>query len=173
MDNSKQENITQTCLDIKPLLDAYIDNELNENQWNTITHHLSECESCKSYLSSLYQIRDMIKFVYMPKCEIDISKKIMSNINCDKKYIPAKEIKLPNKTKKTIKKKMVYSAMVVASLICVICASFIFFSPTDKVSVDVATQTYDKIEDYVIEHYSNSYTPPARQVSVRTVNFEK
>ncbi len=32
MDNSKQENITQTCLDIKPLLDAYIDNGLNENQ---------------------------------------------------------------------------------------------------------------------------------------------
>ena len=37
----------------------------------------------------------------------------------------------------------------------------------------MANQTYDKFEDYVLEHYTNSYAGPSAQASVISVNFEK
>ena len=65
----------QECVDIKPLLYAYIDNELTDEQSSIITSHIAECESCKARLAAMYRVRDMVKSVYAPKEEIDLSKK--------------------------------------------------------------------------------------------------
>ena len=50
---------------------------------------------------------------------------------------------------------------------------YTYFEKSNPVSLEVANQTYDKFEDYVIEHYTNSYTGPSAQASVISVNFEK
>ncbi len=74
------------CVDIRPLLYAYIDNELAGEQSSIVTSHISECESCKAQLASMYRVRDMVKSVYAPKEDIDLSKKIMANIKFNNKY---------------------------------------------------------------------------------------
>ena len=48
------------CVDIRPLLYAYIDNELAGEQSSIVTSHISECESCKAQLASMYRVRDMV-----------------------------------------------------------------------------------------------------------------
>ena len=67
------------CVDIRPLLYAYIDNELAGEQSSIVTSHISECESCKAQLASMYRVRDMVKSVYAPKEDIDLSKKIIDD----------------------------------------------------------------------------------------------
>ncbi len=81
-----ERNMKQECVDIKPLLYAYIDNELAGEQSSIVTSHISECESCKARLASMYRVRDMVKSVYAPKEDIDLSKKIMANIKFNNKY---------------------------------------------------------------------------------------
>ena len=69
------------CVDIRPLLYAYIDNELAGEQSSIVTSHISECESCKAQLASMYRVRDMVKSVYAPKEDIDLSKDILRTFN--------------------------------------------------------------------------------------------
>lgn len=175
----------QECVDIKPLLYAYVDNELSKEQCSIVTSHIGECESCKAHLASIYKVRDMVKSVYAPKEEIDLSKKIMANIKFNNKY--AKKQTVSNTVKnETVKQnsdkksvtnivvgKLLYIAAVAAAVVFIIGAAVTYFEKSNPVSVEVANKTYDKFEDYVIEHYTNSYTGPSAQASVISVNFEK
>ncbi len=160
------------CVDIRPLLYAYIDNELAGEQSSIVTSHISECESCKAQLASMYRVRDMVKSVYAPKEDIDLSKKIMANIKFNNKYgkiqttkikenVEEKTVNINNKAKQSLPK------------IFAIAATVTYFEKSNPVSVEMANQTYDKFEDYVLEHYTNSYAGPSAQASVISVNFEK
>ena len=153
------------CVDIRPLLYAYIDNELAGEQSSIVTSHISECESCKAQLASMYRVRDMVKSVYAPKEDIDLSKKIMATVNINNK---AKQ-SLP----KIVAGKVLYIAVAAAAVIFAIAATVTYFEKSNPVSVEMANQTYDKFEDYVLEHYTNSYAGPSAQASVISVNFEK
>ena len=68
---------------------------------------------------------------------------------------------------------MVYIAVAAAAVIFAIAATVTYFEKSNPVSVEMANQTYDKFEDYVLEHYTNSYAGPSAQASVISVNFEK
>ena len=189
---SKMErNMKQECVDIKPLLYAYVDNELTGEQSSVVTSHISECESCKAQLAAIYRVRDMIKSVYVPKEDIDLSKKIMANIKFNNKYAkkPAAQLKedtagktiaettttVNNKQSlpKVVAGKVLYIAVAAAAIVFAIGATVTYFEKSNPVSVEMANQTYDKFEDYVIEHYTNSYAGPSAQASVISVNFEK
>lgn len=176
------------CVDIRPLLYAYIDNELAGEQSSIVTSHISECESCKAQLASMYRVRDMVKSVYAPKEDIDLSKKIMANIKFNNKYskiqttkikenMEEKTVNINNKAKQSLPKivagKVLYIAVAAAAVIFAIAATVTYFEKSNPVSVEMANQTYDKFEDYVLEHYTNSYAGPSAQASVISVNFEK
>lgn len=176
------------CVDIRPLLYAYIDNELAGEQSSIVTSHISECESCKAQLASMYRVRDMVKSVYAPKEDIDLSKKIMANIKFNNKYgkiqttkikenMEEKTVNINNKAKQSLPKivagKVLYIAVAAAAVIFAIAATVTYFEKFNPVSVEMANQTYDKFEDYVLEHYTNSYAGPSAQASVISVNFEK
>lgn len=188
-----ERNMKQECVDIKPLLDAYIDNELTGEQSSIVTSHISECESCKAQLAAVYRMRDMIKSVYAPKEEIDLSKKIMANIKFNNKYakkqtaqikentaekaVEAETVNTNEKVKQSLPKivagKVLYIAVAAAAIVFAIGATVTYFEKSNPVSVEMANQTYDKFEDYVLEHYKNSYAGPTAQASVISVNFEK
>ena len=188
-----ERNMKQECVDIKPLLYAYIDNELTSEQSSIVTSHISECESCKAQLAAMYRVRDMVKSVYAPKEEIDLSKKIMANIKFNNKYakkqpaqikedtaekaVEAKTVntneKAKQKKKKIVAGKVLYIAVAAAAIVFAIGATVTYFEKSNPVSVEMANQTYDKFEDYVLEHYTNSYAGPSAQASVISVNFEK
>lgn len=181
-----ERKMKQECVDIKPLLNAYMDNELTSEQSSIVTSHISECESCKAQLASMYRVRDMVKSVYAPKEDIDLSKKIMSNIKFNNKYakkanLTVKE-NIEEKTFNTAGKqsltkmvagKVLYIAVAAAAIVFAIGATVTYFEKSNPVSVEMANQTYNKFEDYVIEHYTNSYAGPSAQASVISVNFDK
>lgn len=176
----------QECVDIKLLLHAYIDNELTSEQSSVVTSHISECENCKAHLASIYKVRDMIKSVYVPKEEIDLSKKIMANIKFNNKYakkqtalkenMEEKAVSVNNAEKslpKVIAGKVLYIAVTAAAILFAVGATVTYFENSNNISVEMANKTYDKFEDYVLEHYTNSYAGPSVQASVISVNFEK
>lgn len=188
-----ERNMKQECVDIKPLLYAYVDNELTSEQSSIVTSHISECESCKAQLASIYRVRDMVKSVYAPKEEIDLSKKIMANIKFNNKYAKKtnaqvrenieekdnkeKSLSINENKKQSLPKmvagKVLYIAVAAAAIVFAIGATVTYFEKSNPVSVEMANQTYDNFEDYVIEHYTNSYAGPSAQASVISVNFEK
>ncbi|WP_300707312.1 anti-sigma factor [uncultured Brachyspira sp.] len=183
-----ERNMKQECVDIKPLLYAYIDNELAGEQSSIVTSHISECESCKARLASMYRVRDMVKSVYAPKEDIDLSKKIMANIKFNNKYgkiqttkikenIEEKTVHINNNAKQSLPKivagKVLYIAVAAAAIVFAIGATVTYFEKSNPVSVEMANQTYNNFEDYVLEHYTNSYAGPSAQASVISVNFEK
>ena len=121
----------------------------------------------------------MVKMSYMPKEEVDFSKKIMANIQFNNKYSEKSKVKV-NKSygkvssiSKIVAGKLIYVSAVAALIVFVIGATVTYFEKTKPVSAEVVAQTYDKYEEYVIEHYVNSYSGPTAQASVLSVNFEK
>lgn len=171
----------QECVYIKPLLYAYIDNELTDEQSSIITSHIAECESCKTRLAAMYRVRDMVKSVYAPKEEIDLSKKIMANIKFNNKYAKKQTVQvkenIEEKTKQSLLKmvagKVLYVAVAAAAIVFAVGATITYFEKSNPVSVETANKTYNNFEDYVLEHYTNSYAGPSAQASVISVNFEK
>ncbi len=171
------------CIDIKSLLYAYIDNELTNEQNMVVTNHISKCPSCKADLASIYRVHDMIKSVYRPTEEIDLSKKIMVNIKFNNKYTKnnsatkekqVNNIKNESFLSKVILDKLLYISIVAATIIFVIGVTVTYFEKSNPVYIEMANQSYDdKYEDYVIEHYTNSYTNISNQASIISVNFEK
>lgn len=186
-----ERNMKQECVDIKPLLYAYVDNELTSEQSSIVTSHISECESCKAQLAAMYRVRDMVKSVYAPKEDIDLSKKIMANIKFNNKYTkkPAAQVKeeaiekaievksvnenIKQSLPKMVAGKVLYIAVAAAAIVFAIGATVTYFEKSNPVSVEMANQTYNNFEDYVLEHYTNSYAGPTAQASVISVNFEK
>ncbi len=174
-------NMKQKCVDIKPLLYAYLDNELTSEQSSIITSHIAKCESCKARLAAMYRVRDMVKSVYAPKEEIDLSKKIMANIKFNNKYAKKQTAQLKEsieeKTKHSLPKmvagKVLYIAVAAAAILFAVGATVTYFEKYNPVSVEIANQTYNNFEDYVLEHYTNSYAGLSAQASVISVNFEK
>lgn len=174
--NSKSNN---KCLNIQPLLYAYVDNELTDEQFDEVSSHLSECAHCRNTITNMYKVKDMVKMSYMPKEEVDFSKKIMANIQFNNKYSEKSKVKV-NKSygklssiSKIVAGKLIYVSAVAALIVFVIGATVTYFEKTKPVSAEVVAQTYDKYEEYVIEHYANSYSGPTAQASVLSVNFEK
>ncbi len=49
-----------TCLEAEPLLNAYLDGELDFTGALNVEHHLSECQACAAYYSSLEGLREEI-----------------------------------------------------------------------------------------------------------------
>lgn len=172
-----ERNMKQECVDIKPLLNAYIDNELTDEQSSVVTSHISECDNCKAHIASLYKVRNMIKAVYEPKEDIDVSKKIMANIKFNNKYKKHTDVKeqqvnvsVKRSFIKAVTNKFLYVAAAAVAIMFAIGATVTYFEKSDPVTVEIANQTFDKYEDYVIEHYTNSYVSG---FSVVPVNFEK
>lgn len=168
------------CVDIRPLLYAYIDNELTSEQSSAVTSHISECENCKASLVAIYKMRDMVKSVYAPKEDIDFSKKIMANIKFNSKYTknaaPAgksAKINAGRSLAKVAAGRLLYITVAAAAIMFAVGATVTYFEKSNPVTVEIANQTYDNFEDYVIEHYTNSYIGPTAQASVISVNFEK
>ena len=89
--NSKSNN---KCLNIQPLLYAYVDNELTDEQFDEVSSHLSECAHCRNTIANIYKVKDMVKMSYMPKEEVDFSKKIMANIQFNNKYSEKSKVKV-------------------------------------------------------------------------------
>ena len=174
--NSKNNN---KCFNIQPLLYAYVDNELKDEQFDEVSAHLSECAHCRNTIANIYKVKDMVKMLYMPKEEVDFSKKIMANIQFNNKYSKNSKSKInkPYEKVTSISKmvagKLVYVSAVAAIIVFVIGATVTYFEKTKPVSAEVVAQTYDKYEEYVMEHYANSYSGPTAQASVLSVNFEK
>ena len=46
-----------TCIEARPLLDAYFDNELDLSGSLSVGHHVAECASCSATLKNLYLLR--------------------------------------------------------------------------------------------------------------------
>ncbi len=165
------------CVDIKPLLYAYVDNELSKKESSIVISHISNCDSCKASLTSICKVKDMIKSVYVPKDDIDLSAKIMVNIKLNNKY--AKNNKVDSKVvhkksfRKIVARKLLYIASATAIITFIIGATIVYFEKFSSSSLQMADQNYDKFEDYVIEHYTNSYSSPSARASVLSVNFEK
>ena len=91
--NSKNNN---KCFNIQPLLYAYVDNELKDEQFDEVSAHLSECAHCRNTIANIYKVKDMVKMSYMPKEEVDFSKKIMANIQFNNKYSKNSKSKINN-----------------------------------------------------------------------------
>ncbi len=165
----------QECIEIKELLYAYVDNELSASQSRRVLNHIQECKSCADAVSNMYKVNEMIKSSYMPKEKIDFSKSIMMNIKVMDKYNKNNKSKTEKKyiLPYVLQKKLVYIMAAASMIIFAIGATVAYFENIIPVSQEVAEHTYDKYEDYVIEHYSNSYAVPSITASVVTVNFEK
>lgn len=166
------------CVNVKKLLYSYIDNELTQIQSSSVKEHIKECEVCKNNYNNILKIKNMIKQSYEPKENIDFSKKIMANIAYNNKYDSSehddeKSIKGINFAPRNIVKKVIYLTAAASVLLIVAGATVKYFEEQMPVSKEVAIKTYDKYEDYVLEHYTNSYAGPNHQASVISVNFEK
>lgn len=171
--------VDEKCLNIQPLLYAYVDNELSDEQFEAVSAHLSECGHCKNEIANIYKIKDMVKLAYGQKEEVNFSKKIMAGIAFNNKYGKKNQPeKLVSKNKvsafyKMVAGKLVYISAIAVALLLVIGATVTYFEKSKPVTAEVAAKTYDKYEDYVLEHYANSYSGPIAQASVISVNFEK
>ena len=166
------------CVNVKKLLYGYIDNELTQIQLSAVKEHIKECEVCKNNYNNMIKVKNMIKQAYEPRENIDFSKKIMANIAYNNKYGSSKtnnkkSIKAINLTPKNIVKKVLYLTAAASVLLIVAGVTVKYFEEQMPVSKEVAIKTYDKYEDYVLEHYTNSYVGPNHQASVISVNFEK
>lgn len=194
MSNSKDMN----CSSIRALLSSYIDNELTDAENVAVTEHISSCESCKKLLSDMYKVQDMVKSVYAPKGDVDFSSKIMANIKHRKPYgaVSAVDDKVLDKenikrgrrsTKRSIGSilmgKFVFSTVAAAAVLFAIGSTVVYFensSVNKEISETfVAAQMQNKqdkldnkFEDFVLEHYANSFEGPNAQASVLSVNFE-
>lgn len=176
-----ESKVKDTCLNIQPLLYSYVDNELTPEQFDAVSTHLSECSKCKNAIANIYKIKDMVKVSYAQKEEVDFSKKIMAGIAFNNKYgkkeqlevVKNKKYSKVTKISKIVAGKLIYLTALAAAILLVVGATVAYFEKSKPVSVEVATQVHDKYEDYVLEHYANSYSGPLAQASVISVNFEK
>lgn len=194
MSNSKD----MKCSSIRALLSSYIDNELTDAENFAVTEHISSCESCKKLLSDMYRVQDMVKAVYAPKGDVDFSSKIMANIKHRRPYgaVSASDDKVLDKeniknnrrsSKRTIGSilmgKVVFSTVAAAAVLFAIGSTVVYFENSavnKEVSEKIITaqmQTNkdkidNKFEDFVLEHYANSFEGPKAQASVLSVNFE-
>lgn len=176
-----ESKVKDTCLNIQPLLYSYVDNELTPEQFDAVSTHLSECSKCKNDIANIYKIKDMVKVSYAQKEEVDFSKKIMAGIAFNNKYgkkeqlevVKNKKYSKVTKISKIVAGKLIYLSALAAAILLVVGATVTYFEKSKPVSVKVATQVHDKYEDYVLEHYANSYSGPLAQASVISVNFEK
>ncbi len=72
--NSNKQDLAPECQPIVLALDAYYDNELNEEERKGVEQHLLSCESCKRSLEATKQVSAALQS--MPKAEM---KRDMSN----------------------------------------------------------------------------------------------
>lgn len=176
-----ESKVKDTCLNIQPLLYSYVDNELTPEQFDAVSAHLSECNKCRNTIANIYKIKDMVKVSYAQKEEVDFSKKIMAGIAFNNKYGKKEQPKVVANKKyskvtnisKIIAGKLMYVSALAAAILLVVGATVNYFEKSKPVSAEVAAQVHDKYEDYVLEHYANSYSGPLAQASVISVNFEK
>lgn len=176
-----ESKVKDTCLNIQPLLYSYVDNELTPKEFDAVSAHLSECSKCKNAIANIYKIKDMVKVSYAQKEEVDFSKKIMAGIAFNNKYgkkeqlevVKNKKYSKVTKISKIVAGKLIYLSALAAAILLVVGATVTYFEKSKPVSVEVAAQVHDKYEDYVLEHYANSYSGPLAQASVISVNFEK
>lgn len=176
-----ESKVNDKCLNIQPLLYAYVDNELTKEQFDAVSSHLSECSKCRNTIANIYKIKDMVKVSYSQKEEVDFSKKIMAGIAFNNKYgkkeqqasvVEKKQNKFTAFTK-IVAGKLIYVSAIAAAVLLVVGATVTYFEKSKPIPAEVVAQTHDKYEDYVLEHYANSYSGPLAQASVISVNFEK
>lgn len=167
-------NNTKDCSSVRVLLSSYIDNELDDQQSEFVTEHVSNCSKCKNELVLMYKMVGMISSVYEPKesSSIDLSNKIMTKIRYNKAY--------KSNNKKNIKSKLTYIPAIAVAMLLSIGGTLVYFQDNQienssavslkPVALEQQEQTY---ENYALEHYKNSYSEVGANNPIISVNFEK
>ena len=69
------------CRDIQEKLSAYIDKELNPDQFENVTQHLVHCSECKSELEALQKVDTVLDNAPLYNVPANFSEKLMQEIH--------------------------------------------------------------------------------------------
>jgi anti-sigma factor RsiW len=74
---------SSSCDDIKPLLSSFFDNELNEDDCETVVNHLNTCSSCSKELENIKELSRLLKeYAAKTPCYNDsIAQNVVNRIN--------------------------------------------------------------------------------------------
>ena len=80
-----KKHITE-CSSVETKLSDFIDKQLSAEEMEEIKSHIDTCSSCNVKYRNLITMKDMILSSYMPKSNIDLSKKIMAKVYDSETY---------------------------------------------------------------------------------------
>ena len=74
----------KTCEEFAPLLSAFVDGELTENERAEVLAHVSGCAGCRARLDELFALHDALGALEEPEVPADLTAKVMAAVRAEK-----------------------------------------------------------------------------------------
>ena len=72
------------CEEFAPLLSAFVDGELTENERAEVLAHVSGCAACRARLDELFALRDALGALEEPEVPADLTARVMAAVRAEK-----------------------------------------------------------------------------------------
>ena len=74
----------KNCEEFAPLLSAFVDGELTENERAAVLAHVSGCAGCRARLDELFVLHDALGALEEPEVPADLTAKVMAAVRAEK-----------------------------------------------------------------------------------------